>query len=230
MPFPIALATTLIPLVADVLPPLVRFLVGNKAADAVQQTTDAANAIATAASNVLNMPVQSPEDVAQARAKLNADPVLMAQLRNELVRLDAELARVELERDKAYLQDVQDARASQAVRGDTRANIMLLSAFAAVIAIVALLVISPNVEPTIKGFIIGIGGMFARNIGSAFDFEFGSSRGSKNKEQQLGAELKNARRAVAEQAYNSSKVGQAATLIKQTVNAVDTLKNKMANS
>lgn len=66
-----------------------------------------------------------------------------------------------------------------------RANLMLVSAFVAVVAIVALLVLKDNVNETVAGFVIGIGGMFARNIGTAFDYEFGSSRSSKEKTEQL---------------------------------------------
>lgn len=68
-----------------------------------------------------------------------------------------------------------------------RADIMLAMAFAAVILIAGLLTLVPSVPQTVSGFLIGIGGMFARNIGTAFDFEFGSSRGSKDKDKQLGA-------------------------------------------
>lgn len=63
----------------------------------------------------------------------------------------------------------------------TRANVMLLAAFMAVLGIVALLVFVDSVPETVEGFAIGIGGMFARNIGTAFDYEFGSSRSSKDK-------------------------------------------------
>ena len=65
---------------------------------------------------------------------------------------------------------------------------MLALAFVAVIAIAVLLVFKPDAaNEAVSGFLIGIGGMFARNIGSAFDFEFGSSRGSKEKSAALAA-------------------------------------------
>ena len=38
---------------------------------------------------------------------------------------------------------------------------------------------------TLVGFLTGIGGMFARNLGTAFDFEFGSSRSSREKDERL---------------------------------------------
>jgi hypothetical protein len=70
---------------------------------------------------------------------------------------------------------------------------MLVAAFAAVVAIAAvmfLLSLNATAENsalvnTLVGFLTGIGGMFARNIGTAFDFEFGSSRSSREKDGRL---------------------------------------------
>jgi hypothetical protein len=72
---------------------------------------------------------------------------------------------------------------------------MLAAAFAGVVGIALvmfLLSLSADAENsalvnTLVGFLSGIGGMFARNIGTAFDFEFGSSRGSADKTRELAA-------------------------------------------
>ncbi|WP_138472915.1 hypothetical protein [Poseidonocella sp. HB161398] len=229
MVLPLALATSLIPLVADVLPPMVRFLVGDRQADAVKHTAQAAESIANEVSRVIGMPVQTPSQVEEARALLAADPELMVKLRSTLAQLDAELARVELERDRAFLEDVQDARRSQETRGEKRGNIMLISAFVAIVLIVALVTLVPTLNETVVGFVIGIGGMFARNIGSAFDFEFGSSRGSKNKEQVLGTELRKAQQAVVEQAA-TDRITATTNVVKVTATAVDKLKKQLAGS
>ncbi|WP_108262758.1 hypothetical protein [Mangrovicoccus ximenensis] len=225
----LALATSLIPLVADVLPPMVRFLVGDKQADAVKHTAEAAESIATEVSKVVGLPVQTPAQVEEARAVLTANPELMVELRTSLAQLDAELARIELERDRAFLADIQDARRSQETRGEKRGNIMLVSAFVAIVAIVALVTLKPDLNQTVIGFVIGIGGMFARNIGSAFDFEFGSSRGSKNKEQVLGSELRKAQQVVAEQAA-TDRITATKNVVKVTATAVDKLKKQLAGS
>ena len=74
------------------------------------------------------------------------------------------------------------------MNGQMRANVMLICAFVAVVAITALLVIVPDVPQAVSGFAIAIGGMFARNIGTAFDFEFGSSRGSREKDSKMSAQ------------------------------------------
>ncbi len=229
MPLPLALASSLIPLVADVLPPMVRFLVGDPAADSVKRTTDAATKIAKEVSRVVGQPVETPAQVEEARAILAADPALLVQLRSELARVDAELARIELERDKAYLADVQHARESQEQRGEKRGNLMLIAAFVSIIAIVALVALVENLNQTVLGFIIGIGGMFARNIGSAFDFEFGSSRGSKNKEQVLGTELRKAQRVVAEQATDDEPA-QTTNVVAVTGDAIARMRERMGNA
>ncbi|WP_172332240.1 hypothetical protein [Mangrovicoccus sp. HB161399] len=149
----------------------------------------------------------------------------MAQLRTSLAQLDAELARIDLEHHRAFPQDVQDACRSQEARGETRGNIILISAFVAIVLIVALEMLMPDLNQTV----IGIGGMFARNIGSAFDFEFGSSRGSKNKEQVLGTELRKAQQAVAEQA-TTDRITATKNVVKVTATAVDKLKKQLAGS
>ena len=78
-------------------------------------------------------------------------------------------------------------------RGGRRADLMLAGTFAslAVIAAVlgALAIFAPDgssaLVNTLVGFLTGIGGMFARNLGTAFDFEFGSSRSSRDKDERL---------------------------------------------
>ena len=135
---------------------------------------------------------------------LEADPNLVLKFKEfelahkaELQRLVIEQERIELERDQAILQDKRSARdRDTAIRkaGQTniRANIMLLAAFVAVVAgWVVLYLGGAKVPEALVGSIITVVGMFARNIGTAFDFEFGSSRGSMLKSQALEEALKN---------------------------------------
>jgi hypothetical protein len=69
-----------------------------------------------------------------------------------------------------------------------RADIMVGLAFLAVLLIAALLSLGAvDGNTAAGGFLIAVGGMFARNIGTAFDFEFGSSRGDKEKDNVLAA-------------------------------------------
>ena len=213
----IPLASTLIPLVADLAPSVVRFLVGDKAAETTEKVaettknvTEAANKVADVIESVTQTDVSTPEGIETVRKKIAEDPELRSKLEIELSRIDLELERIELEREQAYIADTQNARAMAIKRrdaggSDTRANIMLISAFVAVIAIVALLILVPSVPEAVAGFVIGIGGMFARNIGSAFDFEFGSSRGSKDKDTKLEAQLAELQKATRERVEDKQK-------------------------
>ncbi|WED21490.1 hypothetical protein L3Q72_12775 [Vibrio sp. JC009] len=197
----LALAASLIPLVADVAPPLVRFLVGDKVADTTKKVSDTAELVAKTIEKITGAKitgenVNTEQEIEKLRQKLREKPELKNQLYIELSRIDLELERIELERDKAFLADIQNARSTAIERlkvggSDKRANVMLISAFVAVVAIVALLVIplGQEIPAEVVGFVIGIGGMFARNIGSAFDFEFGSSKGSREKDDKLQLQL-----------------------------------------
>ena len=93
----------------------------------------------------------------------------------------------DIEELKAWLGDRENARGRdvEIIKGgksNTRANLMLLCAFGAVIVIAVCLASGYVIRGSdIAGFLIAVGGMFARNIGTAFDFEFGSSKGSEIK-------------------------------------------------
>lgn len=117
-----------------------------------------------------------------ALEQIRASAEFQRQFALRSLELDAQL-------ESAFLADVQSAREHDievrrlAGGANKRADIMLALAFLAVIVIAALLALGKvSGADAIGGFLITIGGMFARNIGTAFDFEFGSSRGSKDKD------------------------------------------------
>lgn len=128
--------------------------------------------------------VTGESDPAAAVAKLQADPAATLTYQQRLAELDADLERAYLaDRAGARSRDVELAKAG---RLNVRADVMLALAFVSVIAIAAVLALG-GLDPgeAIAGFLMTIGGMFARNIGTAFDFEFGSSRGSREKDEAL---------------------------------------------
>ncbi|MEO1686491.1 MAG: hypothetical protein AAFU61_01155, partial [Pseudomonadota bacterium] len=136
----------------------------------------------------------SVTDEASRDAAMGAamDPKTRANLR-------ARLREIELEELRLTLADVADARAREVSiyaatgGGSRRADVMLAAAFAAVVGIgVVMFLLSLSADSqnsalinTLVGFLTGIGGMFARNIGTAFDYEFGSSRSSREKDDRL---------------------------------------------
>jgi hypothetical protein len=64
----------------------------------------------------------------------------------------------------------------------TRQNVMLFMAFLSVLVIAVVLALCGRGLPElVTGFLTTVGGMFARDISSAFNYEFGSSRGSADK-------------------------------------------------
>ena len=171
----------LIPLIASLAPSLVKLATGSDRAEAITKK------VAEVAAEVTGETTIDPGWEAKAQAALEADPELQAQLR---IRLQ-EIEQTELE---ALLADKQNARARDVrireLGGENRrADIMVALAFGSITAICALLIIYP-VPDAVLGFLTGIGGMFARNIGTAFDFEFGSSRGSKEKDRAAAEALR----------------------------------------
>lgn len=225
----IALAVNLIPLVADVAPSVVRFLVGDKAADSTQKVTKAASLVAKTVKQVTGFDVTTEKGVEEVRKQLQENPNLQKELKIELLRVDLELERIELDRDKAYLADTQDARAISIERlkagsSDMRANLMLTLAFVAVIAIIVLLItMDTSGNEAVMGFVLGIGGMFARNIGSAFDFEFGSSKGSKDKDAKMQLQSAELQLSTHERiADKQEEVEDIANLVKKQIEAAQT--------
>lgn len=173
-----------LPLLTSLAPALARVVTGSNRAGEVTQ------AVSSAVERVAGIAPDTPEKVERVQAMIEADPALFMQMRTQLQAIE----QAELE---AFLGDRKDARARDieirqiSEDGNTRANVMLAMAFGAIIVIAGALVLlnaygqANEFTGAIFGFLTGIGGMFARNVGSAFDFEFGSSRGSQQKSQQL---------------------------------------------
>ncbi len=180
----------LLPIIAAAAPALVSRLVGEGRGGALGAAVSAAVREVTGVD-----PSAGPEAEARAMAALERDAQAMAALKGRL----AELSLAEAE---ALLADRADARARDVQivkvlgRENRRADVMLVAAFSAVVGIAGvmfLLSLNKDAENsamvnTLVGFLTGIGGMFARNIGTAFDFEFGSSRSSREKDGRI-AEL-----------------------------------------
>jgi hypothetical protein len=167
---PIALAMAL----AQYAPQVIRWITGSdKAEDAAEKVVAMAEVV-------------TGEHGQQAVEKLNGSPELQVQFR------EAVMAN-ELEMDRAYLADragarTRDIELRRAGQRNSRADIMVALAFIAVIVIASLMAFGAvNGDSAAGGFLVAVGGMFARNIGTAFDFEFGSSRGDKDKDNILAA-------------------------------------------
>lgn len=167
---PISIATML---AAKFAPGLVRRFVGDGAADAVEGFMGMASR------------VTGHTDPAEIEAALNRDAGMLHDFRMEAARLDNAL-------DIAFLADVQDARARDTDRaklgiGNTRADVLAyasLALFASLVLALIFLDIENEWARTVLGTVVGF---FTKVIADVFAFEFGSSRGSKDKADQIAS-------------------------------------------
>lgn len=157
---------------AELVPPLAHLLGGDRAHAVAKRAVSAAKHI-TGTDNDL-----------EALKRLQNDTLLLADFQRSILQLEADL-----ERD--HLHDRQDARARDvALRqsGDcnTRANIMVVSAALGLVLCLGVLSCYSNHLPgEAVGIISTIAGIFGACLKDAYAFEFGSSRGSKEKDAAL---------------------------------------------
>lgn len=161
-------------LAAEFAPSVVRWIGGDKAGDVADRVASTAQAITGTA---------SPD---AAAAALRADPALAMQFRTRMAELDAEL-------ERAYLADRENARARdiaivQAGRRNVRADLMVAGAALILVACLACLVLLRDaLSGEAVGIISTIAGISGKCLSDAFNFEFGSSRGSQIKTDLLAA-------------------------------------------
>lgn len=111
---------------------------------------------------------------------LAQDPALVLQFRQAVIAAEVDL-------DKAYLADRADARARdveiiKSGRNNTRADVMVLGAVAGLITCLVSLVFFRNQVPgEVVGIVSTVAGIFGACLRDAFQYEFGSSRGSAEK-------------------------------------------------
>jgi len=166
---PIALS-----LAAEFAPSMIRLFAGDRAADVAGQVIDTARRVTGTSSE------------SEAAEALRANPEMLWRFRQDM-------AAIELETERAYLADRQDARRrdvalAQAGRRNWRADIMVLSAAGGLIAcILAIMNFRNQMPPEAVGLISTVAGIFGACLKDAFSFEFGSSRSSKDKDQILAS-------------------------------------------
>jgi len=127
-----------------------------------------------------------PDQVQQALATASPDSLVkLKQIEAEIVK--ANLA-AGIEHRKIDTLDIQNARSrdlqlKQAGYRNTRADLMIVVAFVAFVAIAWMINVNDEIKPGVLAiFNMSIGALL-KMLGDAFQFEFGSSRGSKEKDQ-----------------------------------------------
>lgn len=147
-------------------PDLIRWVSGDNAGDVADKVANVA------------MEITGTKDAESAEAALEANPELAMQFK-------LGLADIEKETEQAYLADRQDARkrdVSLKAMGyrNTRADIMIVCVFFLLLSSIFGLWFAAAPPEVLAIINMAIGAML-KMLGDAFQFEFGSSRGSKEK-------------------------------------------------
>lgn len=162
---------------AQFAPTVVRWLSGSDKAEQVAQQVVAVAETVTGRTG------------AEAVQALQADPGLVLQFRQAL-------AGMELEMERAYLADRQDARGRdvayvQAGRRNVRADVMVaLDALGLIVCLVVLALYSDRLAGEAIALISTVASIFGLCLRDAHQFEFGSSRGSAEKTELLAGPRK----------------------------------------
>jgi hypothetical protein len=154
---------------AEFAPIISRWLGGSQARDIAQRVVDIAKQV-----------TGSIDDLDSFKSLAN-DPNLLAEFQKAILKIEVEL-------EGAYLQDRQSARqrdVALAAAGKTnnRADVMVVAAAAGLVTCLASLVYyNQHLPGEAVGIISTVAGIFGACLKDAYAFEFGSSRGSKDKD------------------------------------------------
>ena len=164
------MAAPLIPIalgIAKYVPSIVKYFVGDKEADAAKRVVDIAKSVVGG----------QPEGIEE---KLKNDPKLIAKLEVKFLEHEAEM-------DALYLEDKKNARKRDITLHkmgykNTRADIMVLVVGIALCLDIYLIWSTPEMPAGVLAIFNMMIGSLLKMLGDAFSFEFGSSRGSKEKD------------------------------------------------
>jgi len=175
MPLPFALIPAAVSLAAEFFPDLVTKIGGRHASDVARRVVQTAARVASLP------PDASVEQIAE---RIRTDDVVRGQLEIEFARLDQEEYRQEIEeRASARVYQVKIG-----AEGRKRGNIMLIGVSAALTSCVLVVIWPWRTTPIGQGelaLVTTIAGALLKMFSDAFAFEFGSSRGSKEKDAQI---------------------------------------------
>jgi len=124
--------------------------------------------------------VTGKEDPQEAVQALQADPAMVMQFRQAMAGIEADM-------DRAYLADRQNARGRdvafvQAGRWNIRADLLALLSVTGLIVCVWFVARDSSLPERAVNAIMFVAGTLAACVRDVFAFEFGSSRGSREKD------------------------------------------------
>lgn len=121
------------------------------------------------------------DDPVDAAKTLSENSLLVAEFQREIIKIEAEFE-LQLLKDRQNARE-RDIALAQAGRKNVRADIMVLSAAGGLITCLYTLVsYSDSLPGEAVGIISTVAGIFGSCLKDAYNFEFGSSRGSKEKD------------------------------------------------
>ena len=171
MPFPIIASALGL---AQFAPVIAKWLGGNQAEQMAEEVVEVARR------------VTGHEDPSQMVQLLRENSLLVAEFQKAMMEIEVRL-------ELAFLEDRQSARLRdvafiQSGHGNTRADIMVVSAAVGLVSCLGSLAFYAEQLPgEATGIISTIAGIFGACLKDAYAFEFGSSRGSKEKDSTVAA-------------------------------------------
>lgn len=154
---------------AQYAPSIIKWLSGSdKAEEAAQKVIDVARV------------VTGKQDASEAVEAIRADPAVLMQFRQAMAGIEADM-------DRAYLADRQNARGRdvafvQAGRWNVRADLLALLSVTGLIVCVWFVARDSSLPERAVNAIMFVAGTLAACVRDVFAFEFGSSRGSREKD------------------------------------------------
>jgi len=154
---------------AQYAPSIIKWLSGSeKAEEAAQKVIDVARV------------VTGKQDASEAVEAIRADPAVLMQFRQAMANIEADM-------DRAYLADRQNARGRdvafvQAGRWNIRADLLALLSVTGLIVCVWFVARDSSLPERAVNAIMFVAGTLAACVRDVFAFEFGSSRGSRDKD------------------------------------------------
>ncbi|MFA9219246.1 MAG: hypothetical protein ACEQSK_19370 [Sphingomonadaceae bacterium] len=156
-------------------------LAGQFAPSIIKHFTNSETAGAVAAQVIdIAKTVTGKGEPTEALESLRADPALALQFKTAVLAAEVDL-------DKAYLLDRQDARdrdvkLAEAGMRNRRADYMVLLDVIGLISCLAVLILAKPLPGEVVGLLSTIAGIFGLCLRDAHQFEFGSSRSSQTKD------------------------------------------------
>lgn len=130
--------------------------------------------------------VSGADNMGDAVSKIRENPELILEFQKSILEFDQKMEGLTVQdRESARTRDIAIVNSGQKNR---RADIMVIAAvFGLLLCLVTITIFKDNLPGEVVGIISTVSGIFGSCLRDAYNFEFGSSRGSKDKDQTVAA-------------------------------------------